>query len=302
MEARPLHEVDFKKRPFFLADARRVGMRWHDLQTTEWRRVGYGQYASIRLRQDVRLTLEAVVQRLPAGSAFSGHTAAWILGLDLPPCDPIEVTVRRDVPVRARIGIKLRRAALPESDVSVVRGFPTTSKLRTVRDLGSGRDLIESVVAVDMSLRARLVERSDLTDYVFAHPGDKGIKRLRRATALCDARSESPMETRLRIQLVAAQLPTPQVQAELRDSDGSPIGRADLYYADRRLVIEYDGDNHRQRLADDVRRQNRILNAGYHMLRFAAVDMRDPSVVVEQVRNTLSRLPDLNAKPKSHRA
>lgn len=63
------------------------------------------------------------------------------------------------------------------------------------------------------------------------------------------------METRLRMELIKARLPRPCVQEELRDAEGSFVGRADLHYADRRLAIEYDGDNHRDRLVSDVRRQ-----------------------------------------------
>jgi len=102
------------------------------------------------------------------------------------------------------------------------------------------------------------------------------------------------METRLRIELIRARLPRPLVQAELRDAAGCFIGRADLYYPDRRLVIEYDGENHRDRLVADLRRQNALVNAGYHLLRFTVADLRAPGSVVAQVsraRAMLARYP-----------
>ena len=270
--------------PFTVADARHVGLRWDDLQTRIWTRLSRGQYAWVDLRHDVKLKLEAVAQRVPAEYAFSGPTAAWLLGLDISWCEPIEVTIGRDVAIRARAGVRLRRAALPESDVIVRQGFRTTSPKRTARDLGSRRDAVESVVAIDMAIRAGLIELSELVSHVQTHPGEKGIKRLRRAVQLADPRSESPMETRLRVELIRARLPRPLVQAELRDSAGLLIGRADLYYPDRRLVIEYDGENHKERLVADLRRQNALLNAGYHLLRFTAPDLRAPRSVVAQVR------------------
>src|SRR5438309_5405740 len=202
--------------PFTVADARRVGLRWDDLQTRIWARLSRGQYAWMGLPQDAVLKLKAVAQRLPASYAFSGSTAAWVLGLDEAWCDPIEVTIGREVPVRARAGVRLRRAELPESDVIVRQGFRTTSAIRTVCDLASRRDPVESVVAVDMAVRAGLVKLSDLALHVESHAGAKGIKRLRRAVRLADPRSESPMETRLRMELVRARLPRPSVQAELQ--------------------------------------------------------------------------------------
>ena len=103
------------------------------------------------------------------------------------------------------------------------------------------------------------------------------------------------METRIRLELIRARLPRPAVQAELCDASGNFIGRADLYYPDRRLVIEYDGRNHKDRLVADLRRQNALVNAGYHLLRFTGVDMRTPGSVVTQVRRArsmLTRYPD----------
>jgi very-short-patch-repair endonuclease len=56
------------------------------------------------------------------------------------------------------------------------------------------------------------------------------------------------------------------------------------------LAIEYDGGNHRDRLVDDNRRQNRLIGAGFRLLRFTGADVYGaPESVVMQVRNELSR-------------
>lgn len=195
--------------------------------------MSYGQYAWSGLRAGTELVLRATAQRMPSAYAFSGRTAGWIWGLDIAPCEPIVVTIPREVSVRARAGVKLRRASLPQSEVVTHRSFRVTTPLRTVRDIGSDADLVESVVAVEMALRAGLIALSELASHVEQHPGTKGVKRLCRALRLADARSESPMETRLRLQLLRARLPTPCVQADLHDAAGGFLGRADLYYPDR---------------------------------------------------------------------
>jgi very-short-patch-repair endonuclease len=286
-----------RRGPFSVADARREGIRWDDLQTKSWIRMSYGQYAWSSLRAGPELALRAVVQRMPSAYAFSGRTAGWIWGLDVAPCEPIVVTIPREVSVRARVGVKLRRASLSESEVVSHRSFRVTTPLRTVRDIGSEADLVESVVAVELALRARLVAMADLVAHVEQHTGAKGIKRLRRVVRLADARSESPMETRLRLQLLKARLPAPMVQADLRDSAGGFLGRADLYYPDRRLVIEYDGENHKDRLVSDLRRQNALLSAGYHLLRFTAADLRTANAVPDEVRRARSRLAQISDRP-----
>lgn len=291
---------DLRRGPFTVKQARQAGITWDRLQAKSWARLSHGQYASARLSSDAILKLRAAQSRMPTPFGFSGPTAGWILRLDYPPCDPIEATVPPNSHARARAGIKLRRASLPDSDVIVRRGLCVTSPLRTVTDLGSRRDLTEAVIAIDMATHAGLVDIATLRDFVRTHPGQKGIRRLRRALELADPRAESPMETRLRLQLVRARLPRPCAQAELRDASGRLLGRADLYYADRRLVIEYDGEGHRDRLVQDVRRQNALVNAGYHVLRFTAADLHIAGFVEAQVRRARSMLPampDMRAYP-----
>lgn len=286
--------IELPKNPITVQQARQLGLSWKSLQTIPWTRLSRGQYVASAIANDTRIILRAVEQRLPCDHAFSGPTAAWLWGIDLPPCEPIEVTVGRNVPIRARAGIRLRRAALPQSDIVMRRGFRVTSPLRTVRDLGSRRDLSESVVAIDMALRARLVEVSEIRSYVERNPGTRGINALRRAVRYSDPRAESPMETRLRMQLVKAKLPIPSIQADLHDPSGNFIGRADMYYPEYRLVIEYDGENHKDRLAPDARRQNALINAGYHVLRFTAADVRKPGAVVAQVTQARAMLPKVS--------
>ncbi|HSS61624.1 MAG TPA: DUF559 domain-containing protein [Candidatus Limnocylindrales bacterium] len=232
--------------------------------------------------------LRAVARRLPAGAAFSGNTAAWLHGIDLPPCDPVEVTIPQPSGSGHRAGALVRRVALSSEDIVVRRGLPATSALRTLVDLGGRDPLTEAVVAADLIFHSRLVSTAEVNSYVAEHPGAKGIARLRRVMEQAEPKAESAMETRLRMLLVLAGLPRPKVQVSLHDDDGRFLGRPDLLYRSQRLAIEYDGGNHRERLVDDNRRQNGIVGAGFRLLRFTAADVyRNPDSVVMQVRRTL---------------
>jgi uncharacterized protein DUF559 len=217
----------------------------------------------------------AASRRLPSSAAFSGFTAAWLHGLDVEPCDPIEVTVATPTTVSTRAGMVVRRRAMDGRDIVRARGYPVTSAIRTLRDLCARLSLTEAVVIADMALHARLVRAEALKD-------------LRQVLPYIDAAAESPMETRLRMLLVLAGLPRPEAQAEIRDGRRF-LGRLDLYYRGQRLGIEYDGSAHREALAEDNRRQNRLLDAGIRLLRFTATDVYNtPEVVLSQVRNALS--------------
>src|SRR5215472_18073560 len=116
----------------------------------------------------------------------------------------------------------------------------------------------------------------------------QGHGALRQVIELAEPASESAMETRLRMLLVLAGLPRPEAQVPLHDERGRFVGRPDLYYPEHRLGLEYDGATHRTSLAQDNRRQNRLQDAGYRLLRFTAADInRTPDGVVALVTRQL---------------
>jgi hypothetical protein len=195
--------------------------------------------------------------------------------------------VAENVGISQRSGVSVRRAELADSEIVERQGFPTTTALRTVCDLASALRLSDAVAAVDMALHKQLVDLADLKQAVADRQGSKGVVRLRRSVALADGDSESPGETRLRLILILAGLPRPEAQVSLFDEQGNFLGRPDLFYRLHRLALEYDGAIHRDNLVDDNRRQNRLVNAGYQLLRFMAADFRSPDAVVAQVRRAL---------------
>ena len=222
-------------------------------------------------------------------AVFSGRTAAWLHGLDLPACDPVEVTLPLGSPSLRLMGIAVRRSDVSASETVTRRGYRTTSMVRTLADLGRRLPLVEAVAALDMALHQRLLKSDALGLWVDTHPRYPGIRRLRRTIELAEPAAESVMESRLRLLLILAGLRPPRTQVSLRDEYGLFLARPDLYYPDARLAIEYDGASHRESLAADNRRQNRLIDAGYRLLRFTAADvLSTPDSVVALVRRALS--------------
>jgi very-short-patch-repair endonuclease len=276
--------------PFKSADAHRVGVTRGQLRGASYRRLGAGVYHWAGLKESPQLMLTGVARRLPSGAAFSGLTAAWLHGLDVRPCNPIEVTIPEPLGSGRRAGAAVCRAALAKDEIVLRRRLPTTSALRTSIDLGGRGPLIERVVAADLFLHAGLVSMEELRDYVADHRGTKGIARLRRALDLAEPDAESAMETRLRMLLVRARLPRPEVQVSIHDDRGHFLGRPDLLYRRHRLAIEFDGGTHRDRMVEDNRRQNGLVGAGYRLLRFTAADVYGaPDTVAMQVRHALAK-------------
>jgi very-short-patch-repair endonuclease len=213
---------------------------------------------------------------LPADAVFAGGTAAWMAGLDFKPTDPVEIVVPSRSGMRSRLGLSVRRCRIPPCDAVTFRGLRATALHRTLSDLCRRLPDVEVLIAIDMALSKKLMRANALSG------------RKLRSLAAVAAPAESPMETRLRWLLIQRGLPRPQVQVNLGD-ERNGIGRVDLYYPQARLILEYDGDNHRDRLVADNRRQNLLLNAGFRLLRFTASDIyNQPDLVEAQVRSALA--------------
>lgn len=292
---RPLIPAILLKGPFSFQDALATGLTKDHLKSRAWHRLSRGVYCHAAQAGDPRLLLAAIAQhRLPPSAAFGGLTAAYLDCLDpIFPAD-IEVVVPPGAGVSTRTGLIVRRSPLPEEDVVLRRGLRATTVPRTIADLATHHPLIRAVIYADIALHHRKTNKEELRLRAASMAGRPGVTKFRRVIDLADGRSESPGETQTRLLLVLAGLPCPELQVSLYNSRGEFIARVDLLYPTHRLIIEFDGQNHRDRLVDDNRRQNRLIDAGYHLLRFTWQDLRDhPNSVPEQVRRYLGTIPVL---------
>jgi hypothetical protein len=282
-------------------EAIQAGLTRKQLRSACWRRVGRGVYVWAELADEPTLRLRAVQRRLPPGGAFSGLTAAWLHGLDLAPCDPVEVTVAPGSGLRALAGVRVRRSDVADADLVLRRGLPATSAVRTAFDLARRLPLVDAVVAVDAALHGRIAEIQALRSLISASRKAPGITQARRVVELAEPAAESPMESRLRLLVVLAGLPRPEVQVPLYEAKGRFLGRPDLHYRLQRLALEYDGGTHRDSLIADNRRQNRLLSAGIRLLRFTAGDVYNTlEATVVQVRTALAASARWGRVPGAH--
>lgn len=283
---RPRIPPELKCRPFTLNEARQAGLSVRSLSGRSWRRIGAGLYQWAGLEADPWATLAAWSRALPADVVFCGATAAWLHGLDLVPTDPVEVVVPGSSGPRTRPGLLVHHGDVPRPDVVSMRGLRAEAMHLALARLCLRGPAVDALVAIDMAVRMGGADQAALIQLAEAALGKPGMARLAELAKLA-APAESPMETRLRWLLIQAGLPRPEVQTNLGDHESRFLARADLYYPQARLILEYDGGNHRDRLIEDNRRQNLLINAGYNMLRFTAADLQNPNVVIAQVRAAL---------------
>lgn len=145
-------------------------------------------------------------------------------------------------------------------------------------------DLVELVAAGDRLVQLGLTRPEVLVSTAAAFRG-RGAIAARRAAQLVRTRVESPQETELRLCLVLAGLPEPDVNVTL-GSSGEPLARVDLLLRRYRLVLEYEGDHHRRDLWQwnrDIARQEALEAEGWTVLRVTAEALGRPASLVARV-------------------
>ena len=177
-------------------------------------------------------------------------------------------------------------AGLTPAERTRKRGFAVTTLSRTMADLALALQLDDYICALDAALhRGWLPKQGNFT------AGQETV--FNAAMALANGLSESPLETHLRLLLVRAGLGPEDLQLNIFDANGLFVGRADMAWPSRMLVVEADGrEPHAQpkALFGDRRRQNLVSNAGWTVLRFTWSDvLYDPDWVLSQVRQALSK-------------
>src|SRR4051812_28121600 len=109
-----------------------------------------------------------------------------------------------------------------------------------------------------------------------------------RRTTQGEPKSESPMETRLRLLLVEAGLPRPDAQWEVKNADGVVLWRLGLPHSVEKIAIEYDGAWHWKQRRDDDRRRAALRALGWDVHVFDSDDVYgDPDRVVREVRTAV---------------
>jgi very-short-patch-repair endonuclease len=171
---------------------------------------------------------------------------------------------------------------LPRGEMVRRHGLAVTTLDRTVRQVAIGSTLKaeDLVCVVDCALRLGW------------RPAPGLVARLRKALSLADRRSESALETRLRLILVMAGLPPEALQFQLFTVDGHCYARLDIAWPSRRVAVEADGravHDAPYALYRDRVRQNVLEVDGWTVLRFTWYDViHRPAWVISTVRRALA--------------
>jgi hypothetical protein len=186
-----------------------------------------------------------------ADGAVASHASAAVLhglptwGMRL---DRVHVTRARRNGGRTGERVHVHTAPLPPDDLDNAGEIPVTSVARTVVDLARTLPFEAAVAVADAALHALITEperlaalQAALADTLARSTGWRGSPAARRVLAFANARSGSVGESRSRVAIHRAGLPTPVLQWEVIGSAGQWIGMVDFGWPEQRTVGEFDG-------------------------------------------------------------
>lgn len=231
------------RQPFTRRQAHASGITDRELRGTDYRQLLHGVYQSSRAPDGPVARAKAALLVHPPGAVATHFSAARVRHVPVPRHPFEHISVARPEDRRQRHGLRCHVAAIARSDITVVEGLRLSSPPRMFLELASTLGLVDLVVVGDWLVRHKHLTCGSLVEYC-ATTHERHAARARRAAAYVRERVDSPMETRLRMLLVLAGLPEPEVNLRLRDDHGTVAMRLDLSYPGVRLAVEYDGRQH----------------------------------------------------------
>lgn len=238
---------------------------------------GANAAARARVRREaLTADLQAWSTLLRPTQCFTHMSSAIVRGWWLPPKLPAVLPIwiaqigGRHASTRREARVISSRAITPST---LVEGVPLAVPAETLVSCAIDLGLLDLMILVDSALHSGDVTMDQLAEVAAQHR--RGAPRLRQAVALADARSESAMETVLRILHVTCGIEV-ESQVEIRER-GRFVARGDLRIKGSRTLHEYDGGEHLdvERQTSDLRRSRRLSDVGYVRRGYTALDIAD---------------------------
>ncbi|MFJ6027692.1 hypothetical protein ACIQCN_09535 [Pseudarthrobacter sp. NPDC092424] len=212
----------------------------------------------------------------------------------------IHVARRRGFSLPRRVNVVGHLLTFLPGETTEYDGVRLTSPARTWLDLASLLSLDELVAVGDFLVcahgpdfprpREPLCSIEELREAIIRHRGMRGMKTARAALELVRVGCDSAPETCMRLALMEAGLPEPELNHVLFSSEGQPVLWPDAAYPHWRIALQYDGRHHagEEQYLRDIERQHTTALQGWLEVRVGKRDLEgDRPAVVRKVRAAL---------------
>ena len=277
-------------RPFTHAQGLAAGLSSSTLRGRDYRRIMHGVYIHARAPHRPFERVEAALLIHP-DRAYASHTsAARVYRLPLPErLSDEHVTVFHKQDRRSPRGV-CPHLAPPSGRVVLLHGIRVSAPDQLFLEMATLVNLVELVVIGDALVRQKRITPEQLVAAAAAYTG-RGAVLARRAASYVRRDVDSPMETRLRMLIVLAGLPEPQVNFKICFPNGRVRYRFDLSYPELKIVVEYDGRQHRDDLDQwdhDLDRDEWLADDSWTFVKvFSRGIYREPAKTIERVRKAI---------------
>ena len=282
--AHPLPEV-LEGRPFTAAEAVREGVSAKRLRHRSLSRLGKGiradgPTAALPLGARVRPFIE-VNERCAASHVTAAELHSLPQRRQDGPFDVFHLIRPEGAAHLDRPHVIVHRMKLYEDEVMAIDGIPVTTPERTWLDIAELLSVDELVAMGDACVRVPRLEfegRSmplcsmwDLQRTIDRHRGKRGLRKAKEALELIRVGADSAQETMLRLAIVRAGLPEPELNVPIITEDGARHHEPDLSYRKYRIGIEYEGEHHgdASQIARDIARSERYAALGWTEVRIS---------------------------------
>lgn len=265
------------------------------------RRTPHAEHGAFEQARERELRLiRALGLRLVDGQFLSHRSAAMLWGAPLQAGLQPELHATAFEPKRApKIqGVHGHRSELHRAQTREVDGVRVASPA-TVFATSGGLPLTDLVALGDFLVRIhregygrRGVGKPPLATVeelkaVVALGRWRGNPRLLQALALIREDAWSPRESTTRVHLVAGGLPEPDLNVDVFDEHGNFLGCLDMVYRRFKVAVEYQGQQHAERYAEDVERYEALAAAGWKTIQVTNTLLARPSTMVARVEEAL---------------
>ncbi|MFB7883707.1 hypothetical protein [Microbacterium sp. NPDC056057] len=234
---------------------------------------------------------------------LAGRTAAVHLGLSVGPGALLEVGVLAPNRAPRARGVRGVKVAPHLANVITHEEVRTTDAVSTWAMLGAEltiRELVslgDQIVRIPRDRRGALLPRQQLGTIddlgnVVAAGRRRGIGRLQEALPLVRVGSASPLETDFRLDAAAGGLPTPELDVEIHDRNGTLLGITEFVFSQFRTAVEIEGDHHRTDRTQwnrDIDKYAAYAAEGWEVVRLTSAHVRGNRSAVGIVRSVLLR-------------
>lgn len=231
--------------PFTRAEAIAAGLTPRQLRGPAFRKIFRNVYVSAARPATPRQRVVAALTLFDELAWASHASAARLHELPIPTIADEHVSVPQAKHRRHHPGIRTHVGQ--PWHVDTFGGVRASTMMQTFVELAEMLGLVDLIVVGDHLVRRTSLTPAQLQKFC-AESSHRAARRAGDAAAYVRTDVDSPMETRLRMLIVLAGLPEPRINLTLRTVDGEMLRKYDLSYPELKIVIEYDGRHHVERI------------------------------------------------------